>query len=667
MLKYKFKRKIMKINSLNNLFLLFSLLILCFTSSAQETSIKATDSNSANKARFREILAERMSHRRETPSQNILTNEETNEKEQLNSKMPSGSKNTLDNPMQLVFSFAAPGTTIELPLSGTVNCTVDWDDGSAIENFTTAGLKPHTFASAGTYTVEISGNLAQFGINNYFSTWTGAGYLTQVQSFGDLGLTSLAYAFNNADNLLSLPITLPATITSLKYTFCKNDRPFFENLNSWDVSHVTNMGGTFSAAINFNQDISGWNVGSVTNMSELFATEVGNTVFNQPIGNWDVRNVINMDYMFVNNIAFNQPIGNWDVSNVESLEFLFAYASSFNQPIENWNLQKVTSLYALFGFATQFNQPLNNLDVSYINSSMTSMFYEATSFNQPLDNWDVSNVKYMEGMFYDATSFNQNIGNWNVSLVTDMKEMFRGATSFNQNIGNWNIESLLWADRMFDNTGLSTPNYDALLNGWAAKTVENNVKFSGGNSKYSNAATAARATLTGTHSWTITDGGMVPAAIDWANLSAPENANISFGDNLNVYGEVYADGYTNFVGQSLNIQAWVGWSETNTNPATWTNWAPAVYHSDNGNNDQYVANLGNILLLQGQPSGYYYAMRYQFDAGAYVYGGYNGGYWDGVNNVSGYLQIVPAVPLSNWAFALIGLLAVGVVLIRFRK
>ena len=43
-----------------------------------------------------------------------------------------------------------------------------------------------------------------------------------------------------------------------------------ENISSWDVSNVTNMGNMFTYADNFNGDISEWDVSSVTTMKEMF-------------------------------------------------------------------------------------------------------------------------------------------------------------------------------------------------------------------------------------------------------------------------------------------------------------------------------------------------------------------------------------------------------------
>ncbi|HOY32233.1 MAG TPA: hypothetical protein PKW80_10175 [Bacteroidales bacterium] len=123
--------------------------------------------------------------------------------------------------------------------------------------------------------------------------------------------------------------------------------------------------------------------------------------------------------------------------------------------------------------------------------------------------------------------------------------------------------------------------------------------------------------------------------ITWCNLQWPASDTILAGGTYNVYARVYAPGLTDTVGQGAGIQAWIGYSDTNTNPNTWTNWVPATYYADEGNNDEYNANIGSTL-----PAGtYFYASRFQLGSGAYYYGGFNSGFWDGTTNVSGSLKV----------------------------
>ncbi len=133
-------------------------------------------------------------------------------------------------------------------------------------------------------------------------------------------------------------------------------------------------------------------------------------------------------------------------------------------------------------------------------------------------------------------------------------------------------------------------------------------------------------------------------AMDWCNLQWPPNATIDETQNVTVYTQGWEPGVTDSPGQGAGISVWIGYSTTDTDPATWTDWVPATYNTDVGNNDEYMADLG---AAQGLTAGtYYYASRWQLNGGAYTYGGYNaggGGFWDGTNNVNGVLTVNPYV------------------------
>jgi surface protein len=139
---------------------------------------------------------------------------------------------------------------------------------------------------------------------------------------------------------------------------------------------------------------------------------------------------------------------------------------------------------------------------------MAYVFSGAEAFDQDLADWDVSGVTTMYRMFYGAAAFNRDIGGWDVSNVTDMQHMFDGAAAFDQDLGAWNVSKVTDMLGMFSGVTLSTANYDSLLQGWSQLSLESEVSFDAGESKYSSDAAAARATLTeAPNNWVISDGG----------------------------------------------------------------------------------------------------------------------------------------------------------------
>lgn len=145
-------------------------------------------------------------------------------------------------------------------------------------------------------------------------------------------------------------------------------------------------------------------------------------------------------------------------------------------------------------------------------------------------------------------------------------------------------------------------------------------------------------------------GSFTSEVPDWANLQWPPEATITQGENVTVYGQIYVAGLTdvdpNIVGQAPGISAWVGISPQgeNTNPETWSTWVPATWNPGHvSNNDEYEAAIGSSLV----PGTYYYAYRYRFNDGPFVYGGTTG-FWDGTGSVSGVLTVnAPPAPAND--------------------
>lgn len=337
--------------------------------------------------------------------------------------------------------FGVPEKTIELPLHGEVNCSVDWGDGS-IELITSTGNHTHTYNANGIKSVTVTGSVSHFG--SYEIDFNP--FLTRVLHWDSVGLLTLDYAFHYAPNLIQVPNHLPDFVTSCRGMFLAAVS-FNQPLSSWNVAKITDMRGMFNSATRFNQPIGNWSVGKVTDMAYMFSEA---SDFNQPINSWDISNVKTIYSMFHGAESFNQAIDKWDVSKVTDMSNLFLYAKSFNQPLEAWDVSHVTKLSSMFANASQFNQPLARWDVSNV-LMMNGMFHRASNFNQPIGGWNISKVNTTRSMFENASKFNQPLNNWDVSSVKDMSNMFFEANEFNQNINNWDVGEVGDMTAMFFN------------------------------------------------------------------------------------------------------------------------------------------------------------------------------------------------------------------------
>ncbi len=248
----------------------------------------------------------------------------------------------------------------------------------------------------------------------------------------------------------------------------------------------------------------------------------------EPLNNWNVNQVTNIRFMFQYAFSFNQALNNWNVDNVTNMRAMFKNAKFFNQPLNNWNVENVTNMSDMFNSAENFNQPIDNWNVSNV-TDMKAIFKSAKQFNQPLNNWNVDNITDMSFMFYECHDFNQDLSNWNTSNVTTMFNMFNNAFNFNQDIGSWNISHLTNASGMFDGASLSTSNYDSLLINWQQQPHQNNVTFSGGNSKYC-VGENARNTMVSDDGWAIYDLGMRDLSIPEFNQVPP----VCFGEAIDL-------------------------------------------------------------------------------------------------------------------------------------
>jgi surface protein len=455
-------------------------------------------------------------------------------------------------------------TQFKLPLvsSGTINFLIDWGDNSTdtITTFNQAQTT-HTYSSAGTYTIKISGIIKGFQFNN------GGDRLKflEVKNWGCLNL-NVAASFFNCTNMSCTAVDAPRVTTTSFYRMFSGCNAFNGPIGNWDISTVTSLQETFQTTAIFNQSVNNWNTSNVTNMNRTFG---GALLFNQPLNNWNTSKVIDMGVIFGGTFggpgarAFNQDIGSWDTSKVTSFAFMFNGAFAFNNgnssSINNWKTSLVTNMQEMFRSCGQFNQPIGDWDTSNV-TQMYGMFIGTSKFNQNIGNWNTSKVTNMGDMFtfnafnnggspsianwdtsnvtqmfrtFYHTSINQPIGSWNVGKVTNMDNMFR-ATPFNQPIGDWdvskvtNFSSMWWSNSAFNqdignwnpiaattfasflanrSINISSANLDSIYINWSQRSLKSNVSANFGGAKYSSAGAAGRSTLINTFGWTIVDGG----------------------------------------------------------------------------------------------------------------------------------------------------------------
>ncbi len=367
--------------------------------------------------------------------------------------------------------------TLPLESDGVYDFIVSWGDQSSdlITNASMADAT-HTYPAAGTYTVRISAQLKGWRFNNQGDRLK----IKDVAKWGGVNLGNNGAYFSGAENLTSNATDAPdlSGTTSLSSAFAYASQ-LAGGLTGWDTGEVTDMSRMFFQASSFNGDISGWDTGKVTTMVGMFYNA---SSFNGDISGWDTGNVTILAGAFQYASSFNQPIGLWNTSAVEDISDMFWAASSFNADISGWDTGKVTSMAGTFGFAT--------------------------SFNADISGWNTAAVTDMTFMFADAWVFNRNISPWDTANVVTMGGMFNGAQSFDQALGGWKIGNVTTVANAFTRSGLSSPNYDALLIGWSKSgSLQQNVPLTAQGAQYSCAAAQARQSLIADHDWIIDDGG----------------------------------------------------------------------------------------------------------------------------------------------------------------
>lgn len=123
---------------------------------------------------------------------------------------------------------------------------------------------------------------------------------------------------------------------------------------------------------------------------------------------------------------------------------------------------------------------------------------------------DLSGVTSMNTFMRGATALTTVTwrSDMDVSSITDWSSAFRDNTSMasSSDPSSWDVSAVTTMQyTWYGTTVITDSQYDSMLTGWSALTLQDNVTLHVGDAQYTEAA--ARAILTGTYTWAITDGG----------------------------------------------------------------------------------------------------------------------------------------------------------------
>ena len=121
----------------------------------------------------------------------------------------------------------------------------------------------------------------------------------------------------------------------------------FLRVPKWDVGQVRHADSAFKGATNFNSGGPGeggfWDNG-FANLKTMTSMFEGATNFDRDINSWDVSGVTDMTAVFKGATVFTQSLNNWNVDNVRHMISMFEGASNFNGDIIGWDVSGVWNM-----------------------------------------------------------------------------------------------------------------------------------------------------------------------------------------------------------------------------------------------------------------------------------------------------------------------------------
>ena len=472
--------------------------------------------------------------------------------------------------------------TLPLFSGASYNFTVNWGD-STTSAITTSTSPTHTYALAGTYTIQLTENVIGGFPRIYFNSAGDRLKLTQISQWGGGTWSSMGNAFwgcsnltisatdagtaltgnvadfssawSNCSGLRSFPLLNTAAGTNFSYAWSN-----CSGLTSFPLLNTT-AGTNFSYAWSYCSGLTSFpllNTATGTNFSGAWSNCSGLTSF--PL----LNTVAGTD--FSSAWAFCSGLTNFPLLNI-SAGWNFAGTWVGCRGLTSFPLLDTAAATELQGTwsscsgLTSF--PLINTSAVVVFDSTWSSCTGLTSF--PL-------INTAAGRHFDfawrgcsgLTSFPLI----NTAAGSYFRNTWDGCSSLS-NFPRLNLGNMSSGADCFSGVTLSVDSYSNLLIDLAALNTITNIVFTGSLGKYNVNAASAHDTLTSTLKWVIIDGGAAPNATPTVATAAAASPNLVNGTTTTLSALGADDG-----GEAALTYMW---ATTGTSPAT-------VAFSANGNN-----------------------------------------------------------------------------------
>ena len=351
------------------------------------------------------------------------------------------------------------GDTVRIPTRWpyTYNMTIDWGDGTPTTEVTAENDpdREHTYASAGTYTITISGTAEAL----YFNNDAYASKIIEVVNLGSLGWINLESAFKGCDNLTDFAGGDTSSVTDMSDMFFGATALTNADFSTFDTSNVTDMSYMFADVTNImSLDLSTFDTTSVTTMEHMFSGMSSVQYLN--LSGFNTLNVTDMQRMFYENYDLvNLDISNFQTGNVTTMHSMFYKNNSLvSLDLSHFDTTSVADMTTMF----QDCYALNSLDLSSfvtpVLTDMSGMFYDAYNLTTlDMSGFDTSNVTNMDEVFAYASGLNSlNLSGFDTANVTSMVSMFNGASSMTSlNADGWDISNVVNSNYVFNGKNAS--------------------------------------------------------------------------------------------------------------------------------------------------------------------------------------------------------------------